>query len=156
MVVASLFWISTVACVRALLQIVAVVGLGIGATFGGLFSETSISDLGRLVYFVSLPALIFSNVVVNVSLPTLRLYWIAPAFCCLHVGTALVVTRLLARAFRLTPLQVRARCRLIQSGSLQHSIVDKGGSLLDMCGPNPNTSSWKELTETPAHAAHFE
>jgi predicted permease len=33
----------------------------------GIFNERGISDLGRLVYHISLPALVFSNILTEVS-----------------------------------------------------------------------------------------
>ena len=48
------------------MKIVILVLIGVYATTRGVFNEKGLSDLGRLVYNLSLPSLVFSNILTEV------------------------------------------------------------------------------------------
>ena len=67
------------------MKIVSLVLLGIIATMKGVFDEGGISDLGRLIYFISLPCLIFTNIITEVDIDKLSELWRLPVFAVLHI-----------------------------------------------------------------------
>lgn len=103
----------------------------------GVFNERGISDLGRLVYYISLPSLVFTNILTEVSVrvrlpprhpcsaPTdealsrramqvtwsrLMVLWKLPATAVVHVTCAFLLSKLLNKALRIKGIEARAVC----------------------------------------------
>src|SRR6056297_707150 len=51
----------------------------------GVFNDQGVSDLGRLVYHVTLPALLFVNIISEVTVARLMVLWKLPVLALVHV-----------------------------------------------------------------------
>jgi predicted permease len=114
---------------RALLKIVVVsleanskilvmVVLGVWATFNGVFDSKGISDMGRLVYRITLPALLFSKILKEFSLERVHVVYWLPVFCMLHVVAAYCISRLLCWALRISPFEMRVVLGALMFGNV--------------------------------------
>lgn len=81
----------------AMMKIILVVLGGVLATYKGIFNEKGISDLGRVVYNITLPALVFTNIVKEITLHDIASYWVLPVFCIIHVFLAYLLSVLISR-----------------------------------------------------------
>ena len=79
------------ATTEADLSVVLLVLLGSFFAFKGVFDSKGVSDMGKLVYHVSLPCLLFSKILYEFSLERLHLLWVLPMACFLHVLTGYLV-----------------------------------------------------------------
>ena len=66
-------------------SIVLLVFLGACFAFKGVFDSKGVSDMGKLVYHVSLPCLLFSKILYEFSIARLQLLWVLPLACLVHV-----------------------------------------------------------------------
>ncbi|KAJ1639650.1 hypothetical protein T492DRAFT_856246 [Pavlovales sp. CCMP2436] len=90
------------ASLEANCKILVMVVLGVAATFKGIFDSKGISDMGRLVYHITLPALLFSKILKRVHV----VYWL-PVFCVLHTVTAFLISKMLCFALGISPFEMR-------------------------------------------------
>ncbi|KAG8466265.1 hypothetical protein KFE25_002021 [Diacronema lutheri] len=88
-------------------KILVMVVLGVVATFKGIFDSKGISDLGRLVYHITLPALLFSKILKEFSLERVHVVYWLPVFCVLHAVIAFFISRLLGCLLGISPFELR-------------------------------------------------
>lgn len=95
------------ASLEANCKILVMVVLGVIATFKGVFDSKGISDLGRLVYHITLPALLFSKILQEFSLERVHVVYWLPVFCALHSIAAFLISRLLGCLLRISTFELR-------------------------------------------------
>lgn len=95
------------ACFEANLKILTMVVLGALATISGVFDSRGLSDLGRLVYRISLPSLIFSKILKFFSLNHLLLISWLPVFCVIHTLVAYGVSKAMIWVLRVPEAERR-------------------------------------------------
>lgn len=95
------------ASLEANCKIFTMVFLGVVATFNGVFDSKGISDMGRLVYRITLPSLLFSKILKEFSLDKLRLLYWLPVFCVLHALLAYTISHVLGVVLRISPFEMR-------------------------------------------------
>ena len=101
--------------------------LGVWATANGVFNDQGVSDLGRLVYHVTLPALLFVNIISEVTVARLLVLWKLPAMALLHISSGYLLARLLNKVFRIRGIGQKAvtLCLMFGNvGSLSIAIID--------------------------------
>jgi predicted permease len=170
----QLFEDAILAASSATLKLVFLVMIGVAATYkgalplpcgaralaahqracAGVFNERGISDMGRLIYNLSLPALVFSNILTEVSarnletslllplewtcesvapqvtLEKLFTLWKLPCVAVLHVTTAFLLAKLLSSICRLKGVEEKAvkLCLMFGNcGALSVSTFECGG-----------------------------
>jgi len=94
---ASAFETALWACLNAALTQTFLVLLGALFTYYGVFDHKNISDLGRLVYYVSLPCLLFSKIAYVISAEELGTVWGMDAICMIHVFGAMLISFVLSK-----------------------------------------------------------
>lgn len=97
--------------------VVILVLLGVAATLKGVFDSRGISDLGRLVYHVSLPSLLFYNIMYEVTLDRLKELWVLPLFCTLHIFTGAAFSWTLSTLCGLETIERRATTATVTFGN---------------------------------------
>ena len=107
----------------------------------GVFDESGISDLGRLIYYISLPCLIFTNILTEVDTEKLGELWRLPFFAVLHITSGYIIGKILNGILRLKGLEAKATilCSMFGNvGALTIAVVDtlcKDEPLLSAIGP---------------------
>lgn len=96
------------AVVAANASVAGLVVMGAAATMAGIWDKQGISDLGKLVFSMSMPALIFSKVIVQVSVENLKQLWILPVMCVLHITSAYIIFAAINFIFRLKGSDAKA------------------------------------------------
>eukprot|EP00931_Biecheleriopsis_adriatica_P046937 TRINITY_DN27016_c0_g1_i1.p1 TRINITY_DN27016_c0_g1~~TRINITY_DN27016_c0_g1_i1.p1 ORF type:complete len:510 (-),score=119.52 TRINITY_DN27016_c0_g1_i1:179-1708(-) len=89
------------AVLKANASVATLVLAGIIATYAGIWDKQGISDLGKLVFHMSMPALVFGKVLDEISVAVLQELWMLPVACFLHIMSAYVVMTALNFVFRL-------------------------------------------------------
>mmetsp|Transcript_53157 Transcript_53157/g.95402 ORF Transcript_53157/g.95402 Transcript_53157/m.95402 type:complete len:505 (+) Transcript_53157:107-1621(+) len=84
-----------VAVLKANASVATLVAAGILATYAGIWDKQGISDLGKLVFHMSMPALIFGKVLDEISISVLTELWVMPVACFLHIMSAYAVMRVI-------------------------------------------------------------
>mmetsp|Transcript_42030 Transcript_42030/g.91793 ORF Transcript_42030/g.91793 Transcript_42030/m.91793 type:complete len:550 (-) Transcript_42030:66-1715(-) len=105
------------AVVGANASVAVLVLLGIVATYFGIWDKQGISDLGKMVFHMSMPALVFSKVLFQISVEHLKTLWILPVFCVLHVMSAYVVMQCVNKLVRLNVTESKATSACIMFGN---------------------------------------
>jgi len=107
--------------------LVLLVLLGALFTFRGVFDQRGVSDLGRLVYHITLPCLLFGKILKEFSLERVRILWILPASCAAHVLAGFLMAQAAARTCRLDKMErkVATACTMFGNvGALAIAVVD--------------------------------
>ncbi|KAM3571679.1 hypothetical protein VYU27_006288 [Nannochloropsis oceanica] len=115
------------ASANATSKIVFLVLIGVAATAHGVFNDQGVSDLGRLVYHVTLPALLFVNIISEVTLARLLVLWKLPAMALLHVSSGYLLAKCLTSFFRIRGIGNKAVTLSLMFGnvgSLAIAVVD--------------------------------
>eukprot|EP00929_Paragymnodinium_shiwhaense_P074607 TRINITY_DN38194_c0_g1_i1.p1 TRINITY_DN38194_c0_g1~~TRINITY_DN38194_c0_g1_i1.p1 ORF type:complete len:483 (-),score=99.06 TRINITY_DN38194_c0_g1_i1:425-1873(-) len=105
------------AVVGANSSVATLVVLGATATYMGIWDKQGISDLGKLVFHMSMPALVFSKVLVEISLEALQELWVLPLMCALHIFSAYAITSLLNRTLGITGSDAKAALAMTMFGN---------------------------------------
>jgi predicted permease len=92
--------------------------LGVAATFKGVFDQKGISDLGKLVYHISLPCLLLCNILKEITLEHAWALCILPTFCFLHVSFAYYCTRFLNFLFGVPEAEARPVLATVMFGNV--------------------------------------
>jgi predicted permease len=85
------------ATAEADLSIVLLVLLGSYFAFKGVFDSKGVSDMGKLVYHISLPCLLFSKILYEFSIERMKILWVLMFACLVHVLSAYVLAELSGR-----------------------------------------------------------
>jgi len=116
------FWNSflqiAAAAANANANVTILVVLGVGATFKGVFDQKGISDMGKLVYHISLPSLLLANILREVTFDHLRKLWILPFFCTLHISGAWLVASLMCKLLKLSDVEARPALATVMFGNV--------------------------------------
>lgn len=135
------------ATTEANLSVVVLVLLGSFFAFKGVFDSKGVSDMGKLVYHVSLPCLLFSKILYEFSIERLHLLWILPFCCLLHVVSGYLVGEALGFGLCVNKLESRvgvAATMFGNVGSLAIAVVDSlchSESLVEVTGSQQECSS---------------
>ena len=98
------------ATAEANLSVAFLVVMGAFFAFKGVFDSKGVSDLGKLVYHVSLPCLLFTKILYEFTIKRLALLWILPLCALLHVASGYVIGMVLSRALCVKNAQERRVC----------------------------------------------
>jgi len=93
----------------------------------GVFNDQGVSDLGRLVYHVTLPALLFVNIISEVTVARLLVLWKLPAMALLHVSSGYLLAKCLTSFFRIRGIGNKAVTLSLMFGnvgSLAIAVID--------------------------------
>eukprot|EP00418_Pyrodinium_bahamense_P086012 CAMPEP_0179072798 /NCGR_PEP_ID=MMETSP0796-20121207/32241_1 /TAXON_ID=73915 /ORGANISM="Pyrodinium bahamense, Strain pbaha01" /LENGTH=589 /DNA_ID=CAMNT_0020769971 /DNA_START=6 /DNA_END=1775 /DNA_ORIENTATION=+ len=130
----GLFLTIVEATITANVSVTVLVLLGVAATFQGVFDQKGISDLGKLVYRISLPSLLLVNIVNEVTAERLRTLWLLPAFCSIHVTLAYAFAKAASCLLRLDDVEERASVATIMFGNVGALAI---AVLHGLCGEEP-------------------
>lgn len=92
--------------------------LGVAATFKGVFDQKGISDMGKLVYHISLPSLLLVNILRVVTIDHLRKLWILPFFCSVHISGAWLVASVMCKCLKLSDVETRPALATVMFGNV--------------------------------------
>ena len=135
------------ATTEADLSIVLLVLLGSFFAFKGVFDSRGVSDMGKLVYHVSLPCLLFSKILYEFSIERLKLLWVLVLACVLHVVSGYVLGEVLGRLACVSRGDRKvgtASMMFGNVGALAIAVVDSlchSKSLVDLTGSQQECSS---------------
>lgn len=135
------------ATAQANASVVVLVVLGATFAFKGVFDSKGFSDLGKLVYHVSLPCLLFSKILFEFSIGSLEILWVLPLSCFLHVVSGYALGYLGAWALGMSAMerQVSTACMMFGNvGALAIAVVDSlchSRTLIEAVGSQQTCSS---------------
>ncbi|UPR04760.1 auxin efflux carrier [Chloropicon primus] len=116
--------------------------------FKGVFDSKGVSDMGKLVYHISLPCLLFSKILYEFTVERLHLLWILPFSCFLHVTSGFVVGEVFGRLLCVQSNQERrvgiASTMFGNVGALAIAVLDSlchSESLASLAGSQQECSS---------------
>eukprot|EP00928_Gymnodinium_smaydae_P030974 TRINITY_DN2288_c1_g2_i1.p1 TRINITY_DN2288_c1_g2~~TRINITY_DN2288_c1_g2_i1.p1 ORF type:complete len:529 (+),score=104.45 TRINITY_DN2288_c1_g2_i1:62-1588(+) len=115
-----------VAVLKANGSVATLVVAGIAATYAGIWDKQGISDLGKLVFHMSMPALVFGKVLDEISIPTLKQLWVLPVFCFFHILSAYILMKVINCVLRIKGADAKATlgCTMFGNcGSLAIAVV---------------------------------
>eukprot|EP00929_Paragymnodinium_shiwhaense_P100135 TRINITY_DN6219_c1_g1_i1.p1 TRINITY_DN6219_c1_g1~~TRINITY_DN6219_c1_g1_i1.p1 ORF type:complete len:543 (-),score=99.75 TRINITY_DN6219_c1_g1_i1:267-1895(-) len=106
------------ASLNACMSVVCLVTLGILATLKGVFDQKGISDLGKFVYHISLPSLLLSNIMIEVTIERLVVLWILPVFCAIQIFLAYIFAAAASCCLGLSDLEKRPAIATVMFGNV--------------------------------------
>lgn len=137
------------AAVTANANIIILVLLGVAATFRGVFDQKGISDLGKLVYHISLPSLLLVSILKEVSFQRLSDLVLLPVVCFVQVTCAYGMTCLLNRIFRIPEVEARPVLATVTFGNVGALSI---AVLQALCHQHP----FKHVLQGPHSEGHCE
>ena len=88
---------------KAVSSIILIGGAGALLVRFNVINKDALRTLGKLVYFLMLPCLLFTNLAVSINLQQLGEYWIFPVSCVIHVFSGILAGSLVVKLCRPQP-----------------------------------------------------
>ena len=135
------------ATAEADLSVVLLVLLGAYFAFKGVFDSKGVSDMGKLVYHISLPCLLFSKILYEFSIERMKLLWVLMFACVAHVLSAYVIAEISGRLLWIGKMERKvatASMMFGNVGALAIAVVDSlchSKTLVDLTGSQQECSS---------------